>query len=318
MQLNKINVDHFKESIRNEKLVTLNFDYLSPLIENWWDTTIASMPLYLAKFQLIHLILKHCKQEHFYYFDKLGISGISAICITQIFHTDCHKLSFVVHEALSELFALNDINYPYENHKKLYLKENGIHYKDWGNGYGEITPHSDDLYEDIDADFLSLTVCRDITNTPTICYFPKDILHNFSDEELQRLFEMKARFVSGKNVLIRKTRERNVIEFNPSHGYKFYLDFRIDNDSGERMLPVNENDRDLIDKMRSNIALCPYIEPTTKTGSFLIVANHKVLHARGPMQMNKESAATLSQNSDYSIAPRLLYRSKGQVAKHTY
>lgn len=318
MQSSTINIDHFKESIRNEKLITLNFDYLSPIIENWWDTVMTSTPIHLAKFQLIHLLLKHCNQDDAYYFDKLGTKTISAICITHLFKTDCHKLAFIVHEALSELFALNDIKYPYENHKQLYLKENGIHYKDWGNGYGEITPHSDDLYEDIDADFLSLTVCRDTTHTPTRCYFPKDILHHFSDDELHRLFKMRATFVSGKNVLIRKSRERNIIEFNPYQGYKFYLDFRIDNDTGERMRPVNENDIDLVDKMRNNIALCPYIESTTNTGAFLIVANHKVLHARTRMKLNPELAHTIAQTSDYSMAPRLLYRSKGQVAKHSY
>lgn len=318
MQSNIINIDHFKESIRSEKIITLNFDYLSGVVEDWWDTVMTSLPVHLAKFQLIHLLLKHCHQDDFYYFDKLGTHPISAINITHIFNTDCHKLSFVVHEALSELFALNDIKYPYENHKKLYLKENGIHYKDWGNGYGEITPHSDDLYEDIDADFLSLTVCRDTTNTPTICYFPKDILNNFNDAEIQHLFEMKAKFISGKNVLIRKSRERNVIQFNPYQGYKFYLDFRIDNDVGERMLPVHSQDKYLIDKMRHNIAFCPYIESKTKTGSFLIVANHKVLHARARMNMNHEAAYSIAKNTDYTMTPRLLYRSKGQVAKHTY
>jgi hypothetical protein len=321
MQFNKKNIHYFKNSINNEKVINLNFNYLSNLIENWWATTTDATPLHLAKFQLIALLLDHCKKKDLYYFDKLGTNYISAVCITQIFNKDCPKLALVVHEAFSELFALKDIKYPYEEHKKLYLKPSGEHYKNWGNGYGEITPHSDDLYEDLDSDFLSLTVCRDTTNTPTIFYFPKDILRDFTDSELLRLFDMKMKFISGKNVHILKTRERDMIEFNPESGFKFFLDFRIDNDTGERMQAMNSDDKKLIDKMRTNILSCPYKESVAKTGTFLIVANHKVLHARPQMKINRALAAEIAENSHYSATPRLLYRSKGQnsqLSNHSF
>jgi hypothetical protein len=318
MKFQNKKLQHFKNSINNEHIISLNFDYLSPFVEIWWAAHNRSTPLHIAKFQLISLILENCNEQHRHYFDKLGTPGISAVCVNNIFKNDCPQLSLVVHEALSELFALTDIKYPYEEHKNLYLKPGGEYYKDWGNGYGEITPHSDDLYEDIDADFLSLTVCRDQTKTPTVFYFPKDILHNFTDAELLRLLKLKAKFISGKNVGILKTRERHVIELNEKQGYKFHLDFRVDTDIGERMLPLNYQDKLLLDKMRANIATCPYKESTPKTGSFLIVANHKILHARGQMRMDRRLASKLAKKSDFFSTPRLLYRSKGQDAKLTH
>jgi len=315
MQLYKHDIRQFKASINSEKVIYLNFNYLSHPIEQWWSALPRTTPLHLAKYQLISLFLEHCRKKDVYYFDKLGTLNISAICITHIFHQDCERLAFVVHEALSELFALNDIKYPYEEHKKLYLKPNGVNYKDWGNGYGEITPHSDDLYEEIDSDFLSLTVCRDQTNTPTVFYFPKDILKGFNDEELLRLFDMKVQFISGKNVNGLKYRERNIVEFNAQQGFKFYLDFRIDNETGERMRPLNEQDKKLINKMRKNLSSCPYKKSISETGTFIIVANHKVLHARSQMNLDLELAKKISSQKHQTSTPRLLYRSKGQNAK---
>jgi hypothetical protein len=224
-------------------------------------------------------------------------------------------LARIVHETISDLFGLNDIKYPYEDHKNIYLKPGGENYRDWGNGFGEITPHSDDLYEDLNTDFLSLTVCRDNTNTPTEIYFPKDVLFNFDDEEIARLFDLKVKFISGKNVAIQKSRERNIIEYSPVGGFKFYLDFRIDTDVGERMVPVNSKNTSLIEKMRRNILSCVPEKSATKTGTFTIVANYKVLHARAEMQIDRAIAIKIANQKDYSFAPRLLFRNKGQDAK---
>lgn len=312
---NNMNVEYFKNAINQESVINLNFNYLTKRIEDWWEYVTDLTPGHLAKFQLIHLLLKYARKEHLNYFDKLGTPGVSAVSIENIFNFDCPRLSIVVHEAISELFALNDIKYPYEEHKKLYLKPDGLGYKNWGNGFGEITPHSDDLYEDLDVDFLSLTVCRDHTNTPTKFYFPKDILNNFTDSELRRLFKMKVKFLSGKNVTSSKSRERNVVEYLGVSGFNFFLDFRVDNDVGARMRPVNEIDEDLIRKMRKNIETCPCEYSVSKTGTFLIVANYKVLHARGQMQMDAETAKKMAMRVDYSSSPRLLYRSKGQDSK---
>lgn len=311
-----MNIDHFRESIENEKLISISFDYLSEDVEKWWSSLSRDISLRLAKYELASLILRKAAPEHRALFDQLGINFISAVTITNIFRTDDHMLARVVHEAFSELFALNDIKYPYEEHKKLYLKPGGENYRDWGNGIGEITPHSDDLYEDLNTDFLSLTVCRDNTNTPTEIIFPNDILYNFSDEELNRVFGLKVIFISGKNVAIKKSRERNIIEYDPINGYRFYLDFRIDTDVGERMIPVKTNDSGLIKKMRENIKTCRRLTSVAKTGTFTIVANFKVLHARAEMDIDLNLAVEIANNKDYSLAPRLLYRNKGQDAKY--
>ena len=52
--------------------------------------------------------------------------------------------------------------------------------------------------------------------------------------------------------------------------------------------------------MCKNIINCSYAESTAKTGTFLIVANHKVLHARSTMKMDKELTAKIARTSDYS------------------
>lgn len=308
-------VDFFKESIQKEKLVTLDFHYLTSEIENWWKNLPTVIPLRLAKFQLADLILKKGKPQDIAYFDQLGLNHVASVTVINIFASDCHRLSRVAHETLSELFGLNDIKYPYEEHKKIYLKPGGENYRDWGNGFGEITPHADDLYEDLNTDFLSLTVCRDTTNTPTEIFFPKDIFHNFTNDDIKRLFNLKVKLISGKNVSIQKSRIRNVVEYCPIAGFKFYLDFRVDTDVGERMIPINSSDTDLIEKMRLAIASCKKENSFSHTGTFTIVANFKVLHARAEMNIDRTLATEIANNKDYTFAPRLLFRSKGQDAR---
>lgn len=289
------NIDFFKFSIEQERLVILNFKYLSEDIENWWKNLNASKSLQLAKFELAHLILQRANANDLSYFDQLGTNKIVAVTITNIFRTDCHRLARIIHETFSELFDLNDIKYPYEEHKNIYLKPGGEDYRDWGNGLGEITPHADDLYEDLNTDFLSLTVCRDTTNTPTEIFFPKDILRAFTNDEIKQLLDMKVNFISGKNISIQKSRIRNVVEYDTTLGFKFYLDFRIDTEAGERMIPTNPKDRLLIEKMRSAINICRKEKSTSCTGTFTIVANYKVLHARAEMHIDRNIAKLQKQ-----------------------
>lgn len=310
-----MNIDFFRQSINKENLVKLDFNYLCEKIEIWWKHHNYKIPLRLAKFQLAELILKNARQKDIAYFDQVGLNHISGVTISNIFTTDCHKLARVVHETLSDLFGLTDIKYPYEEHKNIYLKPGGENYRNWGNGFGEITPHSDDLYEDLNIDFLSLTVCRDMTHTPTEIYFPKDILNNFNENEIARLLNLKVKFISGKNVSARKSRERNIIEYSPVYGFKFHIDLRIDMDVGERMLAINSQDKELIDKMRANITICKGEQSLSHTGTFTIIANYKVLHARAEMQIDRAIAIEIAKNNDYTFAPRLLFRSKGQDAK---
>lgn len=298
-------------------LIALDFKYLSDDIEKWWKRLNPTTSLQLAKFALANLILQKGRPKDLIYFDQLGFNKVAAVTISNIFTTDCHRLTRVVHETLSGLFGLNDIKYPYEEHKNIYLKPGGENYRDWGNGLGEITPHADDLYEDLNTDFLSLTVCRDTTNTPTEIFFPKDILKTFTDEEIERLFNLKVKFISGKNVSIQKSRTRNVVEYHPDAGFKFYLDFRIDTDAGERMVAIDPNDNDLIEKMRIGIPTCQREKSISRTGTFTIVANFKVLHARAEMQINRDLAISIAKTKGYSFAPRLLFRNKGQDARIT-
>jgi hypothetical protein len=191
------------------------------------------------------------------------------------------------------------------------LRDQKLIYKDWGSGYGEITPHSDDLYENINVDYLSLTTCRDETKTPTQCYFPRDLLKGMSDDELGVLLSMKAKFRSGKNVNKIIERERNIISYDEKNGFRFFLDFRIDNDTGMRMVAKDLDHQCILDKMRLNLDACSHIESSSVTGNFLIVANFKVLHARGKMLLDKSYAASVAHEENLYTTPRLLFRSKG-------
>ena len=303
----------FKKEISEEKLVMLDFGYVTASIERWWSKRGDLDNLPALKAELMNIFFGHLKSNDLYFFDNVGLKDtkVAVVCIKNIFKIDSHKLSLVVHETLSDLFCLNDIKYDYEEHKALYLKPSGENYRDWGNGYGEITPHSDDLYESLNIDYLSLTVCRDITKTPTICFFLRDILRDFNDDELFGLFNLKARFKSGKNVNILKTRDRNVLEYSEKYGFRFFLDFRIDNLTGERMQAIEEKNQYLLDKMRLSIQSSSSERSIPETGTFLIVANHKVLHARAQMNMDKDLARKCGYNSDFSDTPRLLFRSKG-------
>lgn len=169
--------------------------------------------------KVTNLLLNELDAAHINLFEHVGLAQtkLAAICIKNIFTDDSPKLSLLIHEALSDLFHITDIPYPYEEHKALYLKTSAIEYKDWGSGYGEITPHSDDLYEALDIDYLALTTCRDKTKTSTKCYFPKDILRDFNDEELFKLRDLQANFKSGKNVNTLIERKRNILDFSEKY-----------------------------------------------------------------------------------------------------
>ena len=302
-----------RHEMSTEKMLTLDFSYIAPIIDNWWKNEDQSKSISILKAKLTSLFLNELDDEHINSFCHVGLaqSKLAAVCIKHIFTDDSPKLSLLVHEALSDLFHITDIHYPYEEHKTLYLKASAVEYKDWGSGYGEITPHSDDLYESVNIDYLALTTCRDKTKTATKCFFPKDILRDFNDEELFRLRDLKANFKSGKNVNILIERKRNILEFSEKHGFRFFLDFRIDNITGERMTACNPEDQVLLDKMRDAFEECSYESSTPETGTFFIVANHKVLHARAQMNIDKELANQFSKTPSLSDTPRLLYRSKG-------
>lgn len=302
-----------RKEISQEKMLTFDFSYIAPMIDNWWKNEDQSKNIAILKAKLTSLFLNKLDDEHVSLFSSVGLihSKIAAVCIKHIFTVDSPKLSLLVHEVLSDLFHIADIQYPYEEHKTLYLKASAVEFKDWGGGYGEITPHSDDLYENVNIDYLALTICRDETKTVTKCFFPKDILRDFNDEELFRLKDLKANFKSGKNIDILIERERNILEFSEKYGFRFFLDFRVDDITGERMRACELKDQALLDKIRNAFENCPYESSIPDTGTFFIVANHKVLHARAQMNIDKELATQFSQAPSLANTPRLLYRSKG-------
>ncbi|MEM1243404.1 MAG: hypothetical protein AAGG80_01140, partial [Pseudomonadota bacterium] len=233
-QLLQMDVNEFAyflmNEIEKEKLLILDFRYISAEIEAWWSSENKELPVFMLKAKINYIFMKKLNREHLGFFDKVGLAKnyIAGICVRNIFTTDSPKLALVVHESLSELFHLSDIQYEYEEHKTLFLKKQAVEYKDWGSGYGEITPHSDDLYEGLNVDYLSLTTCRDETSTPTRCFFPKHILRDFTKEELFRLYFLKANFKSGKNVKKHIQRQRNILSYCTKYGFRFFLDFRID------------------------------------------------------------------------------------------
>ncbi|MFT3742206.1 MAG: hypothetical protein QM752_06010 [Gammaproteobacteria bacterium] len=310
-----------KKEINQEKFITIDFSYISDIIENWWIRKLNSnLSFQNLKFKLINIFLDNLKKEHIDYFSIVGFhkSNIAGVCIKNIFESDSPKLSLLVHESLSDLFNILDIKYDYEEHKTLYLKSSAEKYKNWGSGYGEIMPHADDLYEKLNVDYLSLTVCRDKTRTATKCFFPKNILRNFTDNELSQLKNIKAKFRSGKNVDIIIERERNIVEYSELYGFRFFLDFRIDDITGTRMLSSDSQHQILLNKMTDNLKNCPFETSQTDTGTFLIIANYKVLHAREEMKIEKNIAMKFASNSNLFNTPRLLYRSKGQRKNTNY
>lgn len=306
----KLTAAHVRSELEKEEIHRESLAYLSNSIEGWWKNRNMSLSLHLLKLQVVSLLMQHVKPEHAKYFNLLGKKHVAGVCLTDVFSSDDHMLALLVHEALCELFHLNDIKYSYEDHKALFLKPGGENYRDWGNGYGIITPHSDDLYEDTPTDFLALTVCRDETATPTSSYFPKDIIAALSDAELEILITEKATFKSGKNVNALKYRERPFVECVRGEIH-VHLDFRIDTVIGERMLPKTENGLAVVKKMRSAIECCHPVYAVPRTGTFFIVANYKVMHSRAEMQIDREIAAKLASAATFSNTPRLLYRSKG-------
>ncbi|WP_236195710.1 hypothetical protein [Pseudomonas glycinae] len=300
----------FRHALSKEKTITLDFSYLSGVIESWWKKN-KGQNLHTLKIQLTNLFINYLHPEDTLYFDQVGTNkGIAAVCIRNIFSIDCPALALTVHEALADLFHLTDIKYEYEDHKALYMKPSAEKYREWGNGYGDITPHSDDLYESLDVDYLALTVCRDTTRTPTAYYFPADLLLSLDDEEIQTLLGMQAIFVSGKNVKGSKERVRNVVEYSELYGYRFSLDFRIDIHSGERMRALNGG-QEVLDKIRAGLPTAKCNVSTAQTGTFLIVANNKILHARPTLNISADEVRSQAATSTLTTTPRLLFRSKG-------
>ena len=306
----KLTPGFIRDQIRREHVITRDVSYVTEQVEHWWANYHSCQSNHALKLQLISLLSTALRKSDKCYFENVGKNGVSAVCLTGVFQTDSYRLALIVHEALCELFHLQDIKYPYEHHKALFLKADGEKYRDWGNGAGEITPHSDDLYEAESTDLLALTVCRDKTSTPTQCFPAKTIIECLSDAELSRLAHITAIFRSGKNVSLSKSCKRKLVQYDPVYGVQLYLDFRIDTDVGERMVATHPEDAEFLRKLRLKIPSWTPVYSASATGTFFIMANYKVLHARPVIQSSVASPASLHK-INFHDTPRLLFRSKG-------
>lgn len=330
-----------RSSAAREDLIMIDASefHLDEEIERWWQdqeisdgrATAIEHDFRARNSQLMEgceaLIAKNFPEEHRWLFDKIAEHRgerdkvVAATCITNLFHTPDERLARIVHEALSDLFYLKDIKYPYENHKALYIKPEGLNVRAWGNGKGDITPHSDDLYEETATTLLSLTVAKDETKTPTLFYQTKHILEGLDDAEIIRLRGMKAKFISGKNVEgVVKANYRQVLGYDEAKDdVTMAMDFRVDDKVGARMMLEGRmclrSDSAIMTKIQDNLGNIDPIHSVPVTGTFLIVANMKGLHARQEIEINEEQIArVLTGNIENAV--RLLYRSKGPKIDH--
>ncbi|PZT47792.1 hypothetical protein B6S12_07230 [Helicobacter valdiviensis] len=266
----------------------------------WWlGTKNIQEPSSFKKASFISLLLDNIKEEDLIKIRQFDDKFASAVIINNILKESNLELHYIVHESLSDIFGLIDIHYEYENHKWLCLKENAFDYKEWGGGVGAISLHSDDIYENRDIDLLSLSICKDLSNTPTN-YLPiKEIINLLNDEELTMLLKAKAEFISGKNVSCIKKTIKNLITYN--NILKFNLDFRNDTNIGFRMLGLDTNSQHIIEILRNIIETKINTSKFNGVGSFLIIKNKQVLHGRDKLNNIKQDIEK----------PRILIRSKG-------
>jgi hypothetical protein len=310
----KLSAKNIRLKFNDSKIINLNLSYISNLVDNWWgEFKDKQMKPYYLKLELTSFLLKFIKIEDKNILNQIGNNNIVGISCSKIFNNDDPNLALLIHESMCDLVGLNDTNYPYENHKNLYLKAEGMNYKEWGNGYGEITPHQDDLYEEISTDLLALTVCRDKTNTPTTLILSKDIINQLSDEEIEKLYNLEVEFISGKNVEIIKKRKATILKVNENNMLKFFLDCRVDNLTGERMIAINKDYEQLLNKIKHIALNTNPILANTSTGTFTVIDNHNVLHSRGKLNLDEKTANQIANSSNFFTIPRLLYRSKGPI-----
>lgn len=301
-------VEKLRKSAEKEKFLVLNCAYLSPFIENWWRNARFNDNDTKNKEQLTKLLLEKFKNQELLHLNAVGVSGhhISAIFMEKLFTCDNPKLAYIVHETLSDLAKINDIKYPYEDHKKIFIKPEGIEEKEWGNGAGAISPHCDDLYEDSNVELLSLTTCRDKFKTPTLVFSASQIFKILSNDEMDRLTKILAVFKSGINVTEGIKEKKRPVLSHTKNNFFMALDFRVDEKRGARMHIENESDLALVQKIKAQLIPDNAMKAASEIGNFVILANRKVLHAREATQAVKELCSL-----DLDTTPRLLFRSKG-------
>lgn len=304
-----MNIRKLKDIVKNEQILVLDLCYLKKDLELFiknlsntkFNETLGSM-----RYRVIECFLSLLKDE-----DKNLLFNTPeeyvALVLKNIFKNLSLELCYILHEGLSDLLGLIDIYYPYEQHKWLYLKQ--YSYSEWGCGAGEISLHSDDIYESRNIAFLSLSVCKDETNTHTTLLPIKELVSDLSDSEFQLLFKTNARFVSGKNVADLKEIVKPLAFYHEKEGLGFNFDFRVDEENGERMIGVSQKDQAIINQLRENLSQKELLYFGGE-GSFLFVLNKRVLHGREKMKIEIKNQC-LKENFTLSSSPRVVLRSKG-------
>jgi len=90
-----IDVNFFRKTISNEKAITLDFRYLSGVIDSWWEKN-KKQSTHTLKSQLVSIFMTYLRSEDIFHFDKVGLAnGAAAVCIKNIFSLDSPKLAKV-------------------------------------------------------------------------------------------------------------------------------------------------------------------------------------------------------------------------------
>ena len=289
-----------------EQILRVDLSYLGRDIDRWWSDKLNKERNNLSqRAELFSLISEKIKPEHFKMLKSIGLkdSRVSAVLLESVFSETCKSLGLLVHECMSKLAGIIDIKYPYEEHKEIFPKENGVVASDWGKGCGIIRPHSDDLYEDRDINMMSLTVVKDTSSTPTWFWPLENVVSVMSDEDLGYFALGQARFYSGANVdgqLI--IQEKPILRSDNCEGLGLRLDFRIDDLVGPRMRFADPRLEEIFNKLRIGFKKIKPIPTNPSTGSVSILANFKVLHGRSSL-----NPAMLFEGEN----SRVLFRSKG-------
>lgn len=281
----------------------LDLSYVGRAVDAWWRRRCKHEASQFS--EIYQLIESELKAEDLRLIRSVGNKEdrIAALFMDYVFGIPDRQLGLLVHEALARLAGIVDIPYPYEEHKELSPKNVGSEASDWGRGLGIIRPHSDDLYEDREVNTMSLTVCRDVSRTPTWFWLLKDVVNCLSDEELGKLSLAEAKYASGRNVNgCRIIARKPVLRRDPVEGLGLRIDFRIDEMNGPRMQLCDQTLQPLFERMRDNLRKLKPLASNPLTGSSAILSNFKILHGRA--QLNQKMLFD-------GESSRILFRSKG-------
>lgn len=294
-----------RDELNKENVTRVDLSYIGNEINQWWESRPSGKTSELIHSELKVLVLEILQPAHLESILNFGSTKThtAALFLEHTFNIQNKNLARLVHEVMADIAGLVDVKYPYEDHKELFPKTNDTLASDWGRGLGIIRPHSDDLYEDRVVNAMCLTVCRDISRTPTWFWLLKDIVACLTDAELGEFVLSEAVYLSGTNVE-GKTIEvtKPVLRRDPIEGIGLRIDFRIDDVVGARMRLTNKRTQKIFEKMRTALKNLRPICSSPTTGSISLLSNYKILHGRSAL-----NPVMLYEGE----SSRILFRSKG-------